>query len=111
MKKIWLITSKKAFWKYVNSNLKTKLPVDTLRTRDDGEATSNQEKANTLNEYFTSVFTRENLSNVSQFPVKFEGLPMTDIHISEDNVKLCSLDISKSPGPDGWHPRFFKEAA
>ena len=38
----------------------------------------------------------------------------TDIYnISEDNVyeKLCSLDINKSPGPDGWHPRFFKEAA
>ena len=35
---------------------------------------------------------------------------MTDIHISEDDVyeKLCSLDISN---PDGWHPRFFKEAA
>jgi len=41
----------KAFWKYVNSNLKTKLPVDTLRTKDDREAMSNQEKANTLNEY------------------------------------------------------------
>ena len=38
---------------------------------------------------------------------------MTDIHISEDDAyeKLCSLDISKSSGPDGWHPRFFKEAA
>ena len=26
--------------------------------------------------------------------------------------KLCSLlDITISFGPDGWHPRFFKEAA
>ena len=55
----------KAFWKYVNSNLKIKLPVDTLRTRDDREATLNQEKANTLNEYFTSIFTKEDLSNVN----------------------------------------------
>ena len=29
---------------------------------------------------------------------------------SEDD-KLCSLDINKSLCPDGWHPRFFKEAA
>ena len=49
----------KAFWKYVKSNLKTKLPVDTLRTRDARKATSNQEKVNTLNKYFTSVFTRK----------------------------------------------------
>jgi len=43
----------------------------------------------------------------------FEGIPMTDIHTSEDNVydKLCSLDIEKSSGPDDWHPRFFKEAS
>ena len=33
----------KAFWKYVTSNLKTKLRVNTLRTRDDRKATSNQE--------------------------------------------------------------------
>ena len=97
----------KAFWKYVNSSLKTKLPVDTLRNRDDREAMSNQEKANTLSECFTSIFTREDLSNVPQFPDKFDCLLMTDIHISEDDVydKLCSLDISKSPGCDGWHPR------
>jgi len=72
----------KTFWKYVNSKLKTKLPVDTLRTSDDREATSNQEKGNTLNEYFTSVFTQEDLSNVPSFPDIFEGIPMTDIHIS-----------------------------
>jgi len=56
----------KAFWKCVNSKFKTKLPVDALRTSDNGEATSNQERANTLNEYFTSVFTQEDLSN---FPI------------------------------------------
>jgi len=103
----------KAFWKYVNSKLKTKLPVDTLRTSDNREATSNQDKANVLNEYFASVFTQEDLSNVPVFPELFEGPPLTDIRVSEEDVydKLVNLDISKSPGPDFWHPRFFKEAA
>jgi len=77
----------KAFWKYVNSKLKTEFPVDTLR-----------------------VFHKcEYLSNVPLFPDIFKGLIS---HISEDDAynKLCSLDINKSPGPDFWHPRFFKEA-
>ena len=67
----------KAFWNYVNSKLKTKLPVDTLRTSDKREATSDKEKANTLNEYFTSVFTQDDLSNIPSFLDIF----MTDIHI------------------------------
>ena len=103
----------KAFWKYVNSKLKTTLPVDTLRTSDDGEAISNQEKADTLNEYFSSVFTQEDLNNIPSFPDVFKGTPMTDLQVSEDGIynKLCNLDVNKSPGPDGWHPHFFKEAA
>ena len=38
---------------------------------------------------------------------------MTDLQVSEDGIynKLCNLDANKSPGPDGWHPHFFKEAA
>ena len=38
---------------------------------------------------------------------------MADIQISEEDVydKLSHLDVNKSPGPDGWHPRFFKETA
>jgi len=37
---------------------------------------------------------------------------MADIRILEEDVysKLCSLDITKLSGPDGWHPQFFKEA-
>ena len=49
-------TNPKVFWKYVNSKMKTRLPVDTSRTSDNGEAVSNLDKANVLNEYFTSVF-------------------------------------------------------
>ena len=38
---------------------------------------------------------------------------MTDLQVSEDDIynKLCNLGVNKSPGPDGWHPCFFKEAA
>ena len=38
---------------------------------------------------------------------------MTNLQVSEDDIynKLSNLDVNKSPGPDGWHPCFFKEAA
>ena len=82
-------------------------------TSDDGEAISNQEKTDTLNGYFSSVFTQEDLNNIPSFPDVFKGTPMIDLQVSEDDIynKLCNLGVNKSPGPDGWHPCFFKEAA
>ena len=39
----------------------------------------------------------------------YPSSPINDIPIncaSSIYDQLCQLDISKSPGPDGWHPRF-----
>jgi len=93
--------------------MKTRLPVDTLKTSDNEEAVSNQDKADVLNKYFGSVFTQEDVRNMPSFPDVFKDVPISDIHISDKDIynKLCHLDANKSPGPDGWHPRFFKEAA
>ena len=87
--------------------------MDTLKTSDNGEAISNQEKADTLNKYFSSIFTQEDLNNIPSFPEVFKGTPITVFQVSEDDVydKLNNIDVNKSAGPDGWHPRFFKEAA
>jgi len=52
-------SSPKAFWYYVNSKLKTRPSVESLKLADGGEAATDQEKANTLNSYFSSVFTNE----------------------------------------------------
>ena len=84
-------TNPKVFWKYVNSKMKTGLPVDTLRTSDNGEAVSNLDKANVLNEYFSSVFTQEDLRNMPSLPDVFNDAPMADIQISDNDIydKLC----------------------
>ena len=52
-------------------------------------------------------FTQED--TVPSFPDIFEGSPMADIRILEDDVysKLCSLDIAKSSCLDGWRSRVF----
>ena len=43
----------------------------------------------------------------------YPSLPLDDISICREDIynQLCHLDISKSPGPNGWHTRFFKESA
>ena len=50
-------TNPKAFWRYVNSRLKTKTKVDTLHMEDGSLTTNNRQKADTFNKFFSSVFT------------------------------------------------------
>jgi hypothetical protein len=53
----------KAFHKYVNSKTKVRSGISELETNE-GLSISDNEKADTLNKVFTSVFTKENLSNI-----------------------------------------------
>jgi hypothetical protein len=50
-------TNNKSFWKYVNSKLKTRTGVGNLLKPDGTLTNTDEEKVNTLNDYFTSVFT------------------------------------------------------
>ena len=50
------------FWKYVNEKLKSKVGISPLQI-DNDIAITDEDKANTLNKFFASVFTRENLDN------------------------------------------------
>ena len=54
----------------MNSSLKERPNVDAIQYLDLLGASSNQEKADLLNSYFSSVFTRENLSNILTLDLK-----------------------------------------
>ena len=110
-------TNPKVFWKYVNSKMKTsRLPVDTL-----GLVIMERKLFQIytklvlmfLMSSLPSGFTQEDVRHMPSLPDVFNDVPMADIQISDNDIydKLCQLDANKSPGPDGWHPRFFKEAA
>ena len=75
-------------------------------TKDDSE------KAEVLNNYFSSVFTQEDINNIPIFKSQCDNI-IEDLNISSnDMVKaLKSLKINKSPGPDSIHPRLLKELA
>ena len=53
----------KAFHKYVNSKTKVRSGISELETND-GLAISDQEKSEALNTFFTSVFTKEDLTEI-----------------------------------------------
>ena len=100
----------KSFWKYVRSKQKTRVRVEELKRDDGTRAHTSKEKAETLNQFFSGVFTDED-PDVPQADFGFEGEPLTDVTISEEDVRkrLETLDTNKSPGPDRVHPRIMKE--
>ena len=79
--------------------------------------TDDNNKAKLLNHYFSSVFTTE---DEHEYPdIKLIGLeegntPSLDvIEITEKKVlkELLNLNIAKSAGPDGIHPKVLRETA
>ena len=66
----------KAFWNYVNSFRKCKEGVSPLTTDGLNFATDDKTKSNILNDFFSSVFTSEYLTNIPSFNPgeKFENV-------------------------------------
>ena len=62
---------------------------------------------------FSSVFTKEDLSNLPNVPNLNRIAVLKDVEITEEVVLevIKSLDTSKSPGPDNIHPRLLKETS
>ena len=102
----------KLFWKYAKSRLKSRQSIPSLTKPDGSKATSAKDKTQALNDFFTSVFTDENLHNVPSMPTTQVIEAMSTIEITPYIVKskLDSLNLNKSPGQDGWHPHFFERA-
>ena len=101
----------KPFWNYVKSkhkgaNVLTSLEVNGKNITDDfGTAES-------MNQFFSSVFTSENMDNFPEFDYVCDQ-KLSDIQCSTTEVEnhLKVLDIYKSPGPDNISPRVLRECA
>jgi hypothetical protein len=107
-------TNPKKFWNYIKSKTNSKDKIGDLviveESKPDRVITDNQEKANILCDYFSSVFNKdagkENLYDTSKCDNKMKGISIS----TEDIMKrLGDLNIFKSPGPDMLHPRVLKE--
>ena len=103
----------KPMWKYINSRLKTRTSIEDLECEDGSVARTDMEKAEELRRFFSSVFTVENLQQVPVFTDRAPSLCIDDLTFTTDDIRkrLKDLNPSKSPGPDGIHPRILVECA
>jgi len=106
-----LKNSPKDFWRYCKCKLKNKTGLGDIQKEDGSLTGDDHEKAETLNEYFTRVFTREDTDTIPIMNERQESVTLRDVIITPDLVekKLNKLNVSKSADLDGFHPRILKE--
>ena len=102
----------KCFWKYARSKTKVKAGI-SVEKEDGSFAQTDSEKADILNKFFSSGFTREDLTDIPESNPKNIEDTLEDIHFTDEDIidKLKKLNPTKSPGPDGLRPRVLKETA
>ena len=90
----------KTFWSYVRSRLKIREQIASLMKPDGSTAKTVADKAETLNNFFASTFTVEDLKNIPSTPPSTVDEVLYSIVITPDIVKekLEALNPNKSPG-------------
>ena len=93
--------------------MKRRSSIYSIRRPNGSTATSDHEKVELLNSYFASVFTDENLANFPLLESEVSVPKLEDIIITASIVfdVLNKLKTDKSPGPEGWPLRIFKECS
>ena len=102
----------KMFWKYINSRLKSHSGISPLKDKDDKIINEDEAKANILNDFFSSVFTREQIDNLPQIETKIPYKDhCTEINVSVEEVekKLRQLNPNKAQGPDKIPSQILRE--
>ena len=92
----------KAFYKYARSKTKIKDTVGPM-TDDFGNAILDDGvNVKLLNEYFASIFTKENLVDIPMYNKASYKNALNTVDFTEEAVydKLCKLRADKSPGVD-----------
>ena len=99
--------------KFSKITISSVLLCHTEATEDDGNLTVNDsEKVKVLSDFFKSVYTNEDTSSIPDFKKRTENV-LSYVNVTQDDILLAlkSLNINKSTGPDGVHPRVLKECA
>ena len=104
-------TNSKLFWGYLRSKLKTKSAIGQLEAANRMIIDNNQERANLLNDYFASVFQKEESTPLPHFNDRQFSHELNIISITEVNIckAIDRIKPTKSQGPDNIHPMLIKE--
>ena len=100
--------SHKSLFRHIKLLRKDSVSIPSL-SFNNSVATSDLEKANILNSFFSSVFTEEPLTNLPS-PPSYNFPPMPAISFSSDGIckLLSNLNVHSSPGPDSISNKFLK---
>ena len=104
----------KSFYAYAGSKSKIKSKIGPLKDDNGNTISTEQGMAHEFNEFFTTVFTKENLTSVPAIQQMFcQYGYLLDIHVDDSVVmkKLEKLRMDKAPGADDIQPRYLKEIA
>ena len=102
----------KEFFSYVNSH-KVRKPLGPLLSVTGDLVTDKSEMAKVFNQYFSSVFTDEDLSLPAPVILYDGDEPLETVTVTVTDVLsvLEHLDPYKSPGPDGFLPKVMRSVA
>ena len=98
----------KSFFSYARSKLRTKEQIGPLRDTNGNLIEEPKLMAILLNEFFSSVFTTEDLTNIPSLECQVELMADITIGAAEVQRKLQDLRTDKAPGADLVHPRLLK---
>ena len=106
----------KSFYAYVRSKQKVRDNVGPLENNRGNIISDGFQMAEVLNEYFSSVFTTEDISSLPVPFTKFEGNKsehLVQLFVTPEMIakKIKKMKDNKSPGVDGIPPKLLKEIA
>ena len=103
----------KSFYAYVRSKQKVRDKVGPLETNNGNIISDGFQMAEVLNEYFSSVFTTEDISSLPIPFTKFEGSKsehLGQLFVTPEMIaKKIKMKDNKSPVVDGIPPKLLKE--
>jgi hypothetical protein len=103
-------SNKKPFFAYVKRKTRTRQGVGPLRGGDGRVVTDDTEMAEVLNSFFSSVFTREDLTDIPPAAAG-DSVPIERMRITEWEIKKAIRKLKKesAAGPDEIGPRLLQE--
>ena len=104
----------KSFYAYVRAKQKVRDKVGPLENNRGNIISDGFQIVDVLNEYFSSVFTTEDISSVPVPFTKFEGNKsehLGQLFVTPEMIakKFKKMKDNKSPGVDGIPPKLLKE--
>ena len=103
--------NKKPFYNYIKKKTKNRAGIGPIAKENGELATGDEEMAEELNQYFSSVFTRKDMAQVPEPPPMKTRSRLTRSFITTEKVrkKIRQLKPHSAAGPDGIAPKLLQQ--